>query len=201
MRTLPLAPTRRYYAALGDVLSMDALGGGGPGTGAASRLLRDLPPDLRLIPLAMDGATTTTVRYVQLPRLRGMDARPSLVTVTLGATDLLLSQGREENARAALAALREHGGAALAGLRDVALPGAPLVVATVPDPTGGAAPEWAARFSDAVRDLAREHGALVAEVGDGPADDLAARVHAAFRRALADIGLLNDDGVTERRTG
>jgi len=223
LRLLPLAPPppTRYYVALGDLLSSDALGSG-PGRGAASLLHRnrdDAYPDWRgrdlttafsshdaaaaprLIPLTMEGATAATVRYVQLPRLREMNVRASLVTLTIGATDLLFSQGREENIRSALAALREHGGAALADLRrDLILPGAPLIIATVPDPTGGAATEEAARFTDVLRKLAAERDAQIAEVEDRPdegeegaeGDDLPHRIRAAFWRALVESGVMTE---------
>jgi len=179
---LTMADEARYYVALGDALSMDAYAGG-PGRGAPALLYKnrsdDFPewqsrdlsarlPGARLIPLAMDGATTATLRFAQVPRLRGMDVRASLATVTVGTSDLLAALSGEDTARAAHRALWEHGQAALGALRsELLLPGAPLIVATVPDPsdgTGGALSDWIGRCNETLRALAAEHGASVADL-------------------------------------
>jgi hypothetical protein len=177
-----MADEARYYVALGDALSMDAYAGG-PGRGAPALLYKnrsdDFPewqgrdlstrlPGARLIPLAMDGATAATLHFAQIPRLRGMDVRASVATVTVGTGDLLQASAGEDAARAAHKALWEHGHAVLGALRsELVLPDAPLAVATVPDPSdgaGGALTEWIARCNETLRSLAAEHGAVVADV-------------------------------------
>src|SRR5215207_444514 len=98
---------RVIYVALGDSMSIDDYAGG-PGRGAASLLWRnrddDFPawagrdltsrdPSARLVLLARDGATSTTVAREQLPRLRRLDDTPTLATVTMGGNDLLAAYG------------------------------------------------------------------------------------------------------------
>ncbi len=165
---------------------------GGPGRGAASLLFRnrdeDFPewagrdiatraPDARFLLLATDGATSTEVRYAQVPRLKGLDVRPSLATLTIGGNDLLQAFGSGGAARAALRAVRENGHALLTDLRPLLAPGAPLVIGTVHDPSDGTgetdrlgippwpgALGWIARLNETLRALAAEHGALVADL-------------------------------------
>jgi lysophospholipase L1-like esterase len=165
---------------------------GGPGRGAASLLFRnrneDFPewagrdiatraPDARFLPLATDGATSATVRYAQVPRLKDLGVRPSLVTLTVGGNDLLQAFGSEEAAHAARRALWENGQALLADLRLLLEPGAPVVIGAIYDPSDGTgdtnrlgippwpgALEWIARFNETLRALAAEHGALVADL-------------------------------------
>jgi lysophospholipase L1-like esterase len=192
MQRLIIADTPKYYVSLGDSVSIDAYAGG-PGRGAPALLLknrndnfpdwagRDLVsvlPGARLIPLAMDGGTAATVRYAQLPRLKEMSVRSSLVTLTIGGNDLLQAYGNDEAARAARRALWEHGHAILNDLRATLMtPGAPLVIGTIYDPSDGtgdtdrlgllpwpSALDWIARFNETLVALAGEHGALVADI-------------------------------------
>src|SRR5215210_2335063 len=94
--------TIRTYVALGDSMSIDAYAGG-PGRGAASLLFlnrsddfpewggRDIAnrlPRCRFLPLATDGGTSATVRFMQVPQLKDRGFRPALVTLTMGGNDL-----------------------------------------------------------------------------------------------------------------
>ncbi len=133
MRILPLVTDRRYYVSLGDSQSRNAdrfLGG-------ASRFYNRLvehDPRQKMVPLAADGATAATVRYVQMPRLQEMTVVPSVVTLTLGASDLpRLAFG---DAPAVCGELGEHGNAILSSLRTAA-PRAALLVSTLYDPMDG----------------------------------------------------------------
>jgi lysophospholipase L1-like esterase len=183
--------SRVVYAALGDSLSIDDYAGG-PGRGAASLLWRnrddDFPawagrdligrdPSARLELLASDGATSTTVAREQLPRLRRLDDTPTLATVTMGGNDLLATYGSSAVARQAIATVAGNGRQVLAALRAMLGPGAPIVVATVYDPsdgTGDAArlglPLWPEaldlldELNQVLERLATEHRALVADV-------------------------------------
>src|SRR4051794_37939532 len=82
------------YVALGDSISIDDYSGG-PGRGGASLLFanrdEDFPewrgrelsavqPGMAFFLLAIDGATTRTLLQAQLPRLRALEVRPTLVT-------------------------------------------------------------------------------------------------------------------------
>ncbi len=181
------------YVALGDSISIDAYAGG-PGRGAASLLYRnrdeDFPawhgrdlatsrPDLGLWLLAMDGGTTRTLLDVQLPALEASGVRPGVVTLTVGGNDLLGAYG---DTRAALDVVRTVGARVRQGLaRMRALAGAdtPVVVGTVYDPSDGTGdavrlglPPWAdavgviAELNTALRRVAVEHGAAVAEIAE-----------------------------------
>jgi lysophospholipase L1-like esterase len=182
---------RVLYAALGDSLSIDDYAGG-PGRGAASLLWRnrddDFPawagrdltsrdPDARLALLASDGATSTTVAGDQLGRLRRLGVIPTLATVTMGGNDLLAAYGGTRAARRAIATVVDNGRLVLAGLRALMGPAAPILVATVYDPSDGSGdagrlglPPWPealdllAELNRALRALAEDHQALVAEV-------------------------------------
>ena len=183
--------SRVVYAALGDSLSIDDYAGG-PGRGAASLLWRnrddDFPawagrdltahdPTARLALLASDGATSTTVAGEQLGRLRRLGLRPTLATVTMGGNDLLAAYGDTTAARRAIAAVVDNGRLVLASLRALMGAQAPIVVATVYDPSDGSGdagrlglPPWPealallAELNRALRALADEHQALMAEV-------------------------------------
>ena len=183
--------SRVVYAALGDSLSIDDYAGG-PGRGAASLLWRnrddDFPawagrdltahdPTARLALLASDGATSTTVAGEQLGRLRRLGLRPTLATVTMGGNDLLAAYGDTTAARRAIAAVVDNGRLVLASLRALMGPEAPIVVATVYDPSDGSGdagglglPPWPealallAELNRALRALAEDHRALVADV-------------------------------------
>jgi lysophospholipase L1-like esterase len=190
MRLL-MADRPEYYVALGDSMSIDAYAGG-PGRGAPSLLHRnrseDFPewrgrdlttvlPGARLIPLAMDGATSADVRLVQLPRLKEMRIRPRLATITMGGNDLLKAFGDEAGAEAAHRALRENSSAVLSSLRALMQAESPILVGTVYDPsdgTGNAAAlellpwpgalEWILRFNETLCDIAAQNGAIVADI-------------------------------------
>ena len=139
------------YAALGDSMSIDDYAGG-PGRGAASLLWRnrdrDFPawagrdlttrdPTARLVLLASDGATSTTVAGDQLRRLRRLQRRPTLATVTMGGNDLLAAYGDTTAARRAIRTVVDNGRLVLGGLRALMGAQAPIVVATVYDPSDG----------------------------------------------------------------
>ena len=139
------------YAALGDSMSIDDYAGG-PGCGAASLLWRnrdrDFPawagrdltardPTARLVLLASDGATSATVAGEQLGRLRRLGVIPTLATVTMGGNDLLAAYGDATAARRAIAAVLNNGRLVVASLRALMGPAAPIVVATVYDPSDG----------------------------------------------------------------
>ncbi len=191
MRGMDATGTGTVYAALGDSMSIDDYAGG-PGRGAASLLWRnrddDLPawagrdltahhPAARLVLLASDGATSTTVARQQLGRLRRLELTPTLATVTMGGNDLLAAYGDPTAARRALRTVVDNGRLVLAGLRELMAPGAPIVVATVYDPSDGSGdagrlglPPWPealdllAELNRALRALAKDHQALVADV-------------------------------------
>lgn len=181
------------YAALGDSMSID-LYAGGPGRGAASLLLRnrdeDFPewsgrdlatrsPGTALAVLATDGGTTSTLLEHQLPRLRELTAAqgpPSLVTLTVGGNDLVRAFGDTPAAHAVVRRVRRDVGEALGAVRDLA-PDAPVVVATVYDPSDGTGdtealglPPWpeavvlVEALNGALVAAATEHGCAVADV-------------------------------------
>src|SRR5512132_3564845 len=139
------------YAALGDSMSIDDYAGG-PGRGAASLLWRnrdhDFPawagrdltttdPTAPLALLASDGATSTTVADEQLGRLRRLGVTPTLATVTMGGNDLLAAYGDTRAARRAIRTVVDNGRLVLASLRTLMGSEAPIVVATVYDPSDG----------------------------------------------------------------
>lgn len=191
MRSLNMADRPRYYVSLGDSMSIDDYAGGS-GRGAASLLYennaadfpdwagRDLKthlPGARLVPLARDGATSAAVRYVQLPQLAELGIRASVVTLTMGGNDLLQCFGNGEAARAACRSLVENGHAVLTQLRSLTEPNAPILLGTIYDPSDGTGdtsgldlldwPDvlgWIGRFNEAIRKLAGEHGALLADL-------------------------------------
>jgi lysophospholipase L1-like esterase len=165
---------------------------GGPGRGAASLLWRnrddDFPgwagrdlttrdPGARLALVASDGATSTTVASGQLGRARQLGVEPTLATVTMGGNDLLAAYGNAAAARQAIRTVADNGRRVLAGLRAMMGPEAPIVLATVYDPSDGsgdasrlglpawpAAVELLAELNQVLRALAAEHRALVADV-------------------------------------
>ena len=179
------------YAALGDSMSIDDYAGG-PGRGAASLLWRNRDHDFpawagrdltthdataRLLLLASDGATSATVAREQLERLRRLGSIPTLATVTMGGNDLLATYGDAGAARRAIKMVADNGRRLLARLRDLMGPAAPIVVATVYDPSDGSGeagrlglPPWPevlellAELNWMLRALAQDHQALVADV-------------------------------------
>ncbi len=183
------APPR--YVSLGDSVSIDDYAGG-PGRGGASLLFRNRDDDfpdwrgrdlLTLDPattfgmLATDGATTRTLLQAQLPRLRALPARPTLVTLTIGGNDLLSVYGDTAAARGVVAGVEAAVDRALAELAGLLAPGGRVVVGTVYDPsdgTGDAArlglPPWPdavaviGELNQALRGVAERNGAAVADV-------------------------------------
>ena len=179
------------HAALGDSMSIDDYAGG-PGRGAASLLWRnrdrDFPawagrdlttrdPTARLALLASDGATSTTVAGEQLGRLRRLQRTPTLATVTMGGNDLLAAYGDTTAAQRAIRTVVDNGRMVLASLRTLMGAQAPIVVATVYDPSDGSGdagrlglPPWPealellTELNRALRTLAEDHQALVADV-------------------------------------
>jgi hypothetical protein len=182
---------RVVYAALGDSMSIDDYAGG-PGRGAASLLWRnrdeDFPawagrdltardPTARLVLLASDGATSSMVAGEQLGWLGRLGSIPTLATVTMGGNDLLAAYGDATAARRAIATVVDNGRLVLAGLRELMGPEAPIVVATVYDPSDGSGdagrvglPPWPealevlAELNRVLQVLAEEYQALVADV-------------------------------------
>jgi hypothetical protein len=97
--------------------------------------------------------------------------------VTMGGNDLLAAYGDATAARRAIAAVLNNGRLVVASLRALMGPAAPIVVATVNDPSDGSGdagrlglPPWPqvlellAELNRALRTLADEHQVLVAEV-------------------------------------
>lgn len=183
--------SQEIYVALGDSISID-LYAGGAGRGGASLLARnrdgDFPdwrgcdlatsrPELGFALLATDGGTTTAVLDAQLPWLESSSAVPRIVTLTVGGNDVLAAYGNTPAALAAVADVRERVGQALDRLRALVAPGDPIVVGTVYDPSDGTAEAWRvglppwpevvdvlAALNAALREVAHEHGALVADI-------------------------------------
>jgi len=163
MRPLPIAPVNRYYVSLGDARSRNGNGYVGAASGFYERLVAG-DPSWKMIALATDGATAATVRYVQLPRLLEINAAPSLITMTIGASEL--SRLAFGDSKAVCAELCKHGGAVLASLRVVSLR-AEILLATLYDPMDGKEADLAegvARYNETLRTLAAVHGAAVADV-------------------------------------
>ena len=181
------------YAALGDSMSIDHYAGG-PGRGAASLLWRnrddDFPawagkdlttrnPTAQLAQLASDGATSATVAGEQLRQLDRLELIPTLATVTMGGNDLLAAYGNSTAGRQAIRRVIDNGQRLLASLRALMGLRAPIVVATVYDPSDGTSdarwlglPVWPealdllAELNQALWALTNEHRALVADVHD-----------------------------------
>jgi hypothetical protein len=181
------------YVALGDSISIDDYAGG-PGRGGASLLFanrdEDFPewrgrelsavqPGMAFFLLAIDGATTRTLLQAQLPRLRALEVRPTLVTLTVGGNDLLAAYGDTGAARKVIAGVETAVDSALAELTGVRAPTARIVVGTVYDPsdgTGDAArlglPPWPdavaviEELNDTLRAVASRGGAVVAEIAE-----------------------------------
>ena len=100
-----------------------------------------------------------------------------MATVTMGGNDLLAAYGDATAARRAIQTVVDNGRLVLADLRTMMGPRAPIVVATVYVPSDGTGdagrlglPAWpeslelVAELNRALRVLAADHGALVANV-------------------------------------
>jgi hypothetical protein len=118
-----------------------------------------------------------TVAGDQFGRLRRLGVTPTPATVTMGATDLLAAYGDTDAARRAIQTVAGNSRRLLGGLWDLMGAKAPIVVATVYDPSDGSGdagrlglPSWPealellAELNRALRALAEHHQALVAEV-------------------------------------
>lgn len=179
------------YVALGDSISIDVYAGG-PGRGGASLLARnrddDFPdwrrhdlatarPELGFLLLASDGGTTRSLLDVQLPRLASCAAVPRVVTLTVGGNDVLAAYADTRLALEIVGVVRARVGRALDRLHALVAPGDPIVVGTVYDPSDGTGEAWRvglppwpdvvdvlAELNAALRAVARERGALVADI-------------------------------------
>ena len=185
------AAVPEIYVALGDSISID-LYAGGPGRGGASLLARnrdgDFPewrgrdlattrPELGFALLATDGGTTGSLLDAQLPRLQSSGAVPRIVTLTVGGNDVLAAYGNTPAALEIVATVRERVARVLDRLHTLVAPGDPVVVGTVYDPSDSTAQAWRvglppwpdvvdvlAALNAALREVAAEHGALVADI-------------------------------------
>ncbi|MEJ7705810.1 MAG: SGNH/GDSL hydrolase family protein [Nocardioidaceae bacterium] len=184
------------YVALGDSISIDEYAGGA-GRGGASLLARnrddDFPEwrgnDLGGVPwqlLATDGGTSATLLAYQLPRLEQLQVRPSIVTLTIGGNDVLSCYGDTRAALQMIATVSRRLGQVLDRLSVITQPSAAVVVGTVYDPSDGTGdaskvglPAWPeivdvlAELNAALRAIARDHGAAIADI------------HGRFRRPWA----------------
>jgi lysophospholipase L1-like esterase len=183
--------TSEIYVALGDSISID-LYAGGPGRGGASLLARnrddDFPewtgrdlattrPELGFALLATDGGTTSSLLDGQLPRLEAGNVTPRIVTLTVGGNDVLAAYGDTPAALKIVSVVRERVGQTLGRINALVAPGDPVVVGTVYDPSDGTAEAWRvglppwpdvvevlAELNAALRVVAGEHGAIVADI-------------------------------------
>jgi len=134
-------------------------------------------PHPRLVLLAGDGATSATVAGEQLGRLRRLGSAPTVATMTMGGNDLLVAYGDARAARRAITTVNDNGRLVLGGLRALMGADAPIVVATVYDPSDGSGdagrlglPPWPealallAELNRVLGMLAEDHRALVADV-------------------------------------
>ncbi len=179
------------YVALGDSISIDAYAGG-PGRGGASLLARnrdeDFPqwrgrdlastrPELGFALLATDGGTTGSLLEVQLPRLQASAVVPRIVTLTIGGNDVLGAYGDTRAALRIVQVVRVRVARALERLRAAMPSGDPIVLGTVYDPSDGTGEAWRVglppwpevvdvlgELNAALRGVAAEHGAVVADV-------------------------------------
>lgn len=164
MLKLPLVTDRRYYVSLGDTQS----GNNNGQIGAASRFYDQLAardPAFRMIPLAIDGATIATVRFVQMPRLAEMSVAPFIVTLTLGTGQLLQLASGEANL--VCETLQTHGSVVLRSLQALLARNATVMLTTLYDPLDGNDPRLAAgiaQFNDTLRHLATQHNATIADI-------------------------------------
>jgi lysophospholipase L1-like esterase len=101
-----------------------------------------------------------------------------LVTLTIGGNDVLSAYGDTRAARRVIADVQAATTLALARLQPLLAPGAQVAVGTVYDPSDGTAdaarlglPPWPdavaviAELNQALREVAGQHGATVAEIG------------------------------------
>ena len=181
------------YVALGDSISIDDYAGG-LGRGGASLLYRnrddDFPqwrghdlvsqePEATFRLLATDGATTSTLLDVQMPRLEALGSDATVVTLTIGGNDVLSAYGDTRAARATIRRVSQAVSRALDWLETSLAPGGRVVVGTVYDPSDGTGdagrlglPPWPdavsviGELNSALREVVAGHGAAVAEIGE-----------------------------------
>jgi lysophospholipase L1-like esterase len=179
------------YVALGDSISIDVYAGG-PGRGGASLLARNRDDDfpdwrghdlattrreLGFELLATDGATTTSLLDVQLPRLESSRAVPRVVTLTVGGNDVLGAYGDTRRALNIVSVVRKRVGRALERLHALVPAGDPVIVGTVYDPSDGTGEAWRVglppwpdvvdvltELNAMLRALASQHDAVVADI-------------------------------------
>ena len=182
------------YIALGDSISIDEYAGG-PGRGGAALLARnrdDEFPDwrgrdlstlhgrLQYHLLAVDGGTTHTLLESQLPRLEAAGVAPRAVTLTIGGNDVLAAYGDTPAARRIVHTVGRRVEQALGRIRHLMRSADdPIVLGTVYDPSDGSGdaarvglPPWPdvvdvlAELNAALRAVAADHGARIAEIHD-----------------------------------
>lgn len=179
------------YVALGDSISIDKYAGG-DGRGGASLLARNRDDDfpdwrgrdlqtlhggLRWGVLATDGGTTQTLLSEQIPHLERLRPDPSIVTLTIGGNDVLSRHGDTRGALDVVSAVRAGVAQALERVRRLLAAGGAVIVGTVYDPSDGTGdapsvglPPWPevvevlASLNEALRAVAGEHGARVADI-------------------------------------
>ena len=168
----------KTYIALGDSISIDEYPlreTGVSGIGAVSlfhRRLREQYPQLELVDLTADGATTDDVLRWQLPNVNATNDE-ALVTITAGGNDLLM------NLRAARPPVRLVEGTLDRLTRIVdevtrTLPNALVLLGTVYDPSDGTnllyderldrEAQWLARLNEGIRALANRGNVRLADI-------------------------------------
>jgi len=147
-----------HYLALGDSVSIDNYTGV-PGGGAVRQFARLIGADA-VQDLAYDGCTTTGV----IAALPLVNLRPEVVTLTAGGNDLLIGAAGEVLGNLAKIAER------------LAAFACPVIMNTIYDPTDGddrllgelglppAMRPVYQRINDGIRELARRHGFLLADL-------------------------------------
>ena len=141
----------KRYVGLGDSISIDEYAGG-PGWGAISLFyrnkddiypewkgkdLRSLYPGIDFHYLASDGATSDTVLEEQFHGLPPGDDDPTIVTLTVGGNDFLLSLGPGGDiARGAIDRFRLNLTEILEALLE-RYPNCTMILSTIYDPTDG----------------------------------------------------------------
>jgi lysophospholipase L1-like esterase len=134
-------------------------------------------PGARLIPLTADAATSATVRYAQIPRLKEMQIRPDIITLTIGGNDLVQTFGSESATLDAHRNVKENVGWTLRELRKMVGPEVPILLGTIYDPSDGtgdggalnmgawpSALAWLGLFNNTLKQLAAEHNCQVADI-------------------------------------
>jgi len=193
-----MADRPRYYVSLGDTGSADD-----NGDNRADDLLyqnqdeafpewagRDLStrvPAARLLSLTVEGAASAGVRYSQLPRLADLGISPDLITIHLGANDLLPCFGDEEALRNATEAFVVNIGVILRQARRAAVVRAPVLINAMPIYEGDATAAWALRSNKALREIAAEARVIVVDL---PVPSAGASIREAWWNTLAKIGFV-----------